>query len=133
MGRVTTYDGQPKDFSVNDMKPTARAVKDQEMAIRRAYELNAGLIESLGKHKNLDSLIDYHQSAILENKRLKALFSYGSNVYKHRDAWNWVVRHWYSGALRRSVIASMSNITDTNKAMVKKIVTKEYGDGELHG
>ena len=133
MSAVTTYDGKPKDFSVNDMKPTARAVKDQEMAIRRAYELNAGLIEELGNHKNLEELIDYHRSAILNNKRLKALFPYPTYTYRHKDVWEWIVRHWYSGALRQSVIDSMSNITDTNKAAIRKIVEKQYGDGELHG
>ena len=117
----------PDDFSVEDMKPTAHAVKHQEMAIRRAFELNAGLLEMLSKFGTLDALIDGHRDAIYRSKELKNLFTFDSVEWRHKDVWEWVVRHWYDGGLKRSVEASMQNITSTNKKAIKEKVDVLHG------
>lgn len=109
----------PDDFSVEDMKPTARAVKDQEMAIRRAYTLNAALMDALEREGTVAAIKDLHRSVIYDDKELRNLFPPSTPEWKRPDAWAWMVDHWASGGLKRSVEASMHNITSTNKKAIK--------------
>jgi len=115
------------ELTAQDMKPTARAVKDQEMAIRRAHELNAGLLSALGSWGTIEAVISAHRDVILRTKSLKALFPYGTVQYDHKDIWEWTVRHWYSGALKRSVEVSMCNITETNRKNIKAKLESLHG------
>ena len=117
MGRLT----------VEDIKPTARCVKDQEMAVRRAYELNAALMEILELEGNISSVKDSGRFYILTHPRLKKIYSYMSPEYLYRDVWAWVVDHWYSGALKRSVEVTMDNITSTNRKTIKGKIDELYG------
>lgn len=116
-------------FSVNDMKPTAHAVKHQEMAIKRAYELNDGLIHALQREGTLQAVKQFHRSIIYEIKELRDLFWNDQPAYKYREVWEWIVDHWYSGGLKRSVEVSMHNITDTNKEAIKRKID-ELHEGE---
>lgn len=128
MPRVSNVrQAHPDDFSVEDMKPTARAVKDQEMAIRRAYELNAGLMDALQREGELRSLKKLWRSIIMESKELRGLFDRSSPEWKHQDVWAWTVDHWYSGGLKRSVEAAMENITSANKKTIKGKIDELYG------
>lgn len=117
----------PDDFSVEDMKPTARAVKDQEMAIRRAYDLNAGLMDALKREGTLEKVKRTHRSIIMESKQLRDLFNRSSPEWKHQDVWAWTVDHWYSGGLKRSVEAAMENITSANRKLIKGKIDALYG------
>jgi len=110
------------DFTVNDMKPTARAVKDQEMSIRRAYELNASLLKLLDVFGTVQKLKEQHRHVILSDNKLRKLFPGTSIEWRHPEAWEWVITHWYSGALKRSVQVSLLNITDTNRKNIKNKV-----------
>lgn len=113
-------------FSVNDMKPTARAVKDQEMAIRRAYDLNEGLMSALSQEGTLDRVKSLHRSVMLDHKPLRDLFYNSTPEWRYQEAWAWVVDHWYSGGLKRSVEDAMHNITDTNKKAIKRKIDELY-------
>ena len=115
------------DFSVEDVKPTAHAVKHQEMAIRRAYELNEGMLTALAMHGTIEVLKKQHRWAILSVNQLRKLFPYTSIEYKEAEMWCWVVDHWYSGALKRSVEASLENITSTNRKNIKQKVEALHG------
>jgi len=114
-------------FSVEDMKPTARAVKGQEMSIRRAFDLNDGLIAALSQYGTVQDVKDNHRDVILSNKKLKDLFKYNTIEWRYKDIWTWTVQHWYSGALKRSVQVSLQNITETNRKNIKQKVDKLYG------
>jgi hypothetical protein len=113
-------------FTVNDMKPTAHAVKHQEMAIKRAYDLNDGLIQALQREGTIDAVKQFHRSIIYETKPLRDLFWNDTPAYRDREVWEWIVDHWYSGGLRRSVQDAMHNITDTNKKAIKRKIDELY-------
>ncbi len=113
--------------------PRAAPFKSLEMSIRRAYQLNAGLIDALAMAGDIATLKRDRKWMIVATKDLKTALSYGA--YGKEDAclssqetWEWVIDHWYSGALKRSVIALMENLTDANKKAIKGKVEKLYGE-----
>ena len=118
------------DYDASDFKPTARCNKSQEMAVRRAYQLNAGLIEALNREGSLDEVKRLHRSVIWEIPALYDLFiSKGqrSPEFLHPEAWEWTIEHWWNGGLKRSVEATMHNIHPDNVKAIKGKVD------ELHG
>ncbi len=68
---------------------------------------------------------------IFNSKDLKSALKYGDYgkedpAIHHQDVWEWMVDHWYAGALRRSVIATMDNLTNENKKAIKNKVDELY-------
>lgn len=117
------------NYNASDISPRAQANKSQEMAVRRAYQLNAGLIEALRKEGSLDAVKSLHRSIILETKELRNLF-FGKNVrspeWAYPDVWEWTVDHWWSGGLKRSVEVTMHNIHPDNKKAIKGRIDELY-------
>lgn len=114
------------DYSAEDFKPTVRANKDQEMAVKRAYELNAALMDGLSLSKTIEQLKKDWHWAIMRDKRLFDLF-YETPTWRHEDVWWWVIDHWYSGALRRSVAVTMQNMHSKNVSAIKGKINELYG------
>ena len=114
-------------LTVDMIKPTARCVKDQEMAVRRAYQLNVALIDILKQEGNIKGVKESGRFYILTHPELRKIYTYMSPEYIYRDVWEWVVDHWYSGALKRSVEATMDNITSTNKKAIKGKINDLHG------
>ena len=113
------------DYSAQDFKPTVKANKDQEMAVRRAYELNAALMDGLTESGTIQQLKDDWHWAIIRNSKLKDLFLF-TPTWDHKDVWEWVVDHWYSGALRRSVVVTMQNMHSDNVKAIKGKINELY-------
>ena len=112
--------------------PRAQAFKSLEMGVRRAYQLNSGLIDALALAGDIQKLKEERVWMILSQKDLREALSwrqYGKEdaAIHHQDVWEWTIDHWYSGALKRSVIATMENLTDTNKKAIKTKVGELYG------
>jgi len=112
--------------------PNAQAFKQIEMSIKRAYELNSGLIDQLAISGDVRILKENRVWHIMSNKDLKSALNWGSfgsedPAVLHQDVWEWVIDHWYSGALKRSVVAQMDNLTDKNKKAIKDKVETLYG------
>jgi hypothetical protein len=111
--------------------PRAQAFKQLEMSIKRAYLLNSGLIDSLATAGSVAELKRQRQWVILSNKDLKDvlnLSAYGKEdpAIHHQDVWEWMVDHWYTGGLKRSVVKMMDNITKENRMAIKKKVDELY-------
>lgn len=117
--------------TVEEMKPRARAVKDQEMAIRRAFELNEGLLDALDSEGTVEAVKQAGRYLMMTQQKIKNLFDSASPEYRHPDVWAWVVDHWYDGGLKRSVEASMHNITSTNKKAIKEKVDVLFSATEV--
>ena len=112
--------------------PRALAFKSLEMSIRRAYQLNSGLIDALSMAGDMYRLKQERVWMIIANKDLREALGwrqYGSEhaAIAHQEVWEWIVEHWYSGGLKRSVIAMMENLTDANKKTIKGKVKDLYG------
>lgn len=112
--------------------PNAQAFKQIEMSIKRAYQLNSGLIDCLTLAGDVRILKEGRLWYIFSNKDLKGALSYAS--YGKEDpavndqlTWEWMIDHWYSGGLKRSVVASLENLTDVNKKTIKDKVETLYG------
>ena len=68
---------------------------------------------------------------IASNKDLKSALNYGAYgkedpAITHQYVWEWMVDHWYTGALRRSVIVTMNNLTTENRQAIKHKVEELY-------
>ena len=112
--------------------PRAQAFKQLEMSIKRAYLLNSGLIDSLQIAGSVSSMKDQRMWLIHSSKDLKDalnLGAYGKEeaAIHHQDVWEWMVDHWYTGGLRRSVVSMMDNITKENRMAIKTKVSELYG------
>ena len=119
---------QMADYSAEDLSARSHGNKHQEMSVRRAFDLNAGLMEALEREGTVKDLKRLHRSVIVEYKQLRDLFDLGSPEWKHKDVWEWTVDHWYSGALKDSVKITMKyNIHSTNRKAIEGKVN------ELHG
>ena len=93
---------------IEGTNPNAHAFKHIEMSIKRAYLLNSGLIDSLSFAGDVNTLKAGRQWYILNNKDLKEALGYGNYgkedpAILYQDVWEWMVDHWYAGALKRSV------------------------------
>ena len=111
--------------------PRAQAFKQLEMSIKRAYQLNSGLIDALAQAGSIAALKKGRRWWIISNKDLKAALSYASYgkedpCLSSQEVWEWTIDHWYSGALRRSVVATMDNLTNENKKTIKTKVDELY-------
>jgi len=111
--------------------PNAHAFKQLEMSIKRAYQLNSGLIDSLAKAGDIVTLRAGRAWYILDNKDLKDAFKCGdwnkqNPAVFDQEAWEWTINHWYTGGLKRSVVASMDNLTSKNKNAIKQKVDELY-------
>ena len=111
--------------------PRAAAFKQLEMSVKRAYQLNSGLIDSLAFCGDVVTLKEDRVWVIISNKDLKSALSFGrygkeDAACHHQDVWEWMIDHWYSGALRRSVIATMDNLTNVNRKTIKQKVDELY-------
>lgn len=115
------------DYSAEDFAPSKHCNKHQEMAVRRAFELNSGLMEALDAEGTVENLKRLHRSAIVEYKKLRDLFYMDSPEYRHKEVWDWVVDHWYSGALKRSVRVTMKNMHSENRKAIKERTRDIYG------
>jgi len=111
--------------------PRAAAFKQLEMSIKRAYLLNSGLIDGLAISGSVTALKQQRAWMILSSKDLKDALNYG--VYGKQDAavqfqdvWEWMVDHWYTGGLKRSVVTMMDNLTKENKNAINKKVDELY-------
>ena len=111
--------------------PRAQAFKSLEMSIKRAYTLNSGLIDSLSLTGSIEGLKSQRKWTILSNKDLKDALSYGAYGKEdpsihHQDVWEWMVDHWYTGGLKRSVVLMMDNLTKENRKTINKKVDELY-------
>jgi hypothetical protein len=111
--------------------PRAAPFKQLEMSIKRAYQLNSGLIDCLAMAGDVTTLKRDRLWMIISSKDLKLALKYGDYgkedaAVHSQDAWEWMIDHWYTGALRRSVIATMSNLTNENKKAIKTKVSELY-------
>ena len=111
--------------------PRAQAFKQLEMSIKRAYLLNSGLIDGLSMSGSIHSLKAQRQWMIMSSKDLKDalnLGAYGKEdaAIHHQDAWEWMVDHWYTGGLKRSVVSMMDNLTKENRQAIKQKVESLY-------
>ena len=111
--------------------PRAQAFKQLEMSIKRAYQLNSGLIDGLQIAGDVDALKASRMWQILSSKDLKdalSLGAYGKEdaAIHHQDVWEWMVDHWYTGGLKRSVVRMMDNITKDNRQAIKQKVETLY-------
>ena len=103
------------------------------MSIKRAYQLNTGLIDSLHTAGSITNLKHTRMWCITINKDLRDAFNLGAYgkedpAVHHQDVWEWVIDHWYGGGLKRSVDASMDNLTETNRSAIKGNIKKLYGE-----
>ena len=111
--------------------PRAQAFKQLEMSIKRAYILNSGLIDCLASSGSIAALKDQRTWSILSSKDLKDALNYGAygkeeTAVHHQDVWEWMVDHWYTGGLKRSVVRMMDNITKENRQAIKQKVSELY-------
>ena len=111
--------------------PRAQAFKQLEMSIKRAYLLNSGLIDGLQAAGSVAALKANRMWQILSSKDLKDalnLGAYGKEdaAIHHQDVWEWMVDHWYTGGMKRSVVAMMDNITKENRKAIKDKVSSLY-------
>ena len=111
--------------------PRAQAFKQVEMSIKRAYQLNSGLIDSLALAGDVQTLKEQRAWMILSSKDLKDALSVGmygkeDAAISKQDGWEWMVDHWYTGALKRSVIRMMDNLTRDNKRAIKQRIETLY-------
>ena len=111
--------------------PRAQAFKQLEMSIKRAYLLNSGLIDSLQIAGSVSSMKEQRQWMILCSKELQDalnLRAYGKEdaAIHHQDVWEWMVDHWYTGGLKRSVVRMMDNITKENRQAIKTKIEVLY-------
>ena len=111
--------------------PRAKAFKDLEMSIKRAYTLNSGLIDCLASSGSIASLKEQRAWMIMCSKDLKDALNYGAYgkqdaAVLFQDVWEWTVDHWYTGGLKRSVVTMMDNLTKENKNAINKKVDELY-------
>ena len=111
--------------------PRSQPFKQLEMSVKRAYQLNSGMIDSLRLVGDVESLKQQRMWAILSSKDLSDalnLRAYGKEdaSIAHQDVWEWMVDHWYTGGLRRSVIATMDNLTKENRMAIKTKIEVLY-------
>ena len=111
--------------------PRAQAFKQLEMSIKRAYTLNSGLIDCLASSGSVTNLKQQRQWMILSNKDLKDALNYGAYgkqdaAVQFQDVWEWMVDHWYTGGLKRSVVRMMDNLTKENRMAIKRKVDELY-------
>ena len=111
--------------------PRAKPFKELEMSIKRAYQINSGLIDGLQQAGDVDALKASRMWLILSSKDLKDalnLGAYGKEhaAVHHQDVWEWMVDHWYTGGLKRSVVATMDNLTKENRMAIKQKVEQLY-------
>ena len=111
--------------------PRAQAFKQLEMSIKRAYQLNSGLIDGLQQAGSVGALKASRLWQILSSKDLKDALNYGAHgkedaAVQHQDVWEWMVDHWYTGGLKRSVVAMMDNITKDNRQAIKTKIEVLY-------
>jgi hypothetical protein len=112
--------------------PRAQPFKQLEMSVKRAYLLNSGLIDSLSLAGDVRTLKGDRMWTIVSNKDLKDALNFGvygkeDPAIHHQDVWEWMVDHWYAGALKRSVEATLDNLTTTNRNAIKDKVEALYG------
>ena len=112
--------------------PRAQPFKQLEMSVKRAYLLNSGLIDSLSLAGDIATLKRDRIWMIVSNKDLKDALLFGQYgkedpAIHHQDVWEWMIDHWYSGALKRSVVATMDNLTTTNCNAIKTKIEALYG------
>jgi len=122
---------EPAVWAHEGGNPRAQAFKQLEMTVKRAYQLNAGLIDCLTEAGDIVNLERGRQWWIMSNKDLKSALSYGAYgkedpAVHSQECWEWLVQHWYSGALKRSVVATMDNLTADNKKAIKTKVSELY-------
>ena len=111
--------------------PRAQPFKQLEMSVRRAYLLNSGLIDSLSLAGDVATLKRDRMWMIVSNKDLKDALMFGAYgkedpAIHHQEVWEWMVDHWYAGALKRSVAATMNNLTTTNCNAIKTRIADLY-------
>ena len=111
--------------------PRSQPFKQLEMAVKRAYQINSGLIDSLAEAGDIAALKEQRMWWITSNKDLKDalnLSAYSSEdaAIRHQDVWEWMVDHWYTGGLKRSVIATMDNLTKENRQVIKTRIEDLY-------
>ena len=111
--------------------PRAQAFKQLEMSIKRAYQINSGLIDGLQIAGDVDALKASRMWQILSSKDLKdalSLGAYGKEdaAIHHQDVWEWMVDHWYTGGLKRSVVRMMDNLTKENRQAIKQRIEVLY-------
>ncbi len=116
----------------NGGNPRAPPFKQLEMSVKRAYLLNSGLIDSLSLAGDVATLKRDRMWMIVSNKDLRdalMLGSYGKEdpAIRHQDVWEWMIDHWYAGALKRGVVATMDNLTTVNCNAIKEKVETLYG------
>ena len=130
----TSLDIEPEEVAVwayEGGNPRAQAFKQLEMSIKRAYLLNSGLIDGLALSGSVTALKQQRMWMIQSNKDLKDalnLSAYGKEdaAIAHQDVWEWMVDHWYTGGLKRSVVAMLDNITKENRQTIKQKVSELY-------
>lgn len=111
--------------------PRAQPFKQLEMSVKHAYELNSGLIDCLALAGDIRRLKKDRTWWIVSNKDLKNALRYGAYgkedpAIHHQDVWDWMVDHWYSGGLKKSVIDTLDNLTRENVAAIKNKVDELY-------
>ncbi len=111
--------------------PKAQPFKQLEMSVKRAYQLNSGLIDCLKLAGDLHTLKADRAWWIVSNKDLRDSLSYGNwgkedPAIAHQDVWEWMVDHWYRGGLKRSVVATMDNLTTVNRNAIDNKVDELY-------
>ena len=112
--------------------PRAQAFKQLEMSVKRAYLLNSGLIDSLSLAGDVATLKRDRMWMIVSSKDLRDALMFGNYgkedpAIHHQDVWEWMIDYWYSGALKRSVVATMDNLTTVNCNAIKEKVETLYG------
>ena len=111
--------------------PRAQAFKQLEMSVKRAYLLNSGLIDSLSLAGDVATLKRQRMWTIVSNKDLRDALMFGAYgkedpAIRSQVAWEWMIDYWYSGALKRSVVATMNNLTTINRNAIKDKVEALY-------
>ena len=111
--------------------PRSQPFKQLEMSIKRAYQLNSGLIDTLAKAGSIYDMKEGRRWWIMDSKDLKSALNWGNygkedSAILYHEVWCWTIDHWYSGALRRSVVAMMDNLTEDNKNAIKTKVDELY-------
>ncbi|KKL70465.1 hypothetical protein LCGC14_2104690, partial [marine sediment metagenome] len=94
--------------------------------------LNSGLIDSLSLAGDVATLKRDRMWMIVSSKDLRDALMFGNYgkedpAIHHQDVWEWMIDYWYSGALKRSVVATMDNLTTVNCNAIKEKVETLYG------
>lgn len=113
-----------EEFGIENLNPRGSISKGLEMGAKRAFSLHLALSEMLEIQGTVDAVkADPIIGVPRIEKRLREAL--GREYWRHplwRYGWEWLVDHWISGGLERSIEVTMMNMPSQARARVSKHV-----------